>query len=199
MMAMASERPRGTGKGEIFPHEKAWMLLNPLRRLVQRPSNLVSQLNLSSDARMLELGPGPGYFSAEISKRVADGDVHLFDIQPEILRMALRRVYRSGLRNVAAIQGDALSLPFRGACFDAAFLASVLGEVPDPLQCLRELHRVLKPRALLLVTETHGDPDRIPPERLAELAAGAQFAVEGRRGRGWVYAMTFRVTNGQGA
>lgn len=45
-----------------MPYAKARHLLNPLRSLILSPEKLVQRLDLSPDFRVLELGPGPGYF-----------------------------------------------------------------------------------------------------------------------------------------
>lgn len=44
-------------------------------------------------------------------------------------------------------------MPFADASFDAAYLVTALGEIPDPLAALRELRRVLKPAGRLVVGE----------------------------------------------
>ncbi len=44
------------------------------------------------------------------------------------------------------------SLPFADRAFDGVLCASVLEYVPDVARCLAEIHRVLKPGALLLVS-----------------------------------------------
>jgi ubiquinone/menaquinone biosynthesis C-methylase UbiE len=94
--------------------------------------------------------------------------------------------------SAAAVRGDALDLPFRGASFDAAVLVAVLGEVPEPGRCLAEVRRVLKPGGVLWVSETHGDPDRIPHSHLRQLAIDAGYAADARSpGRGWVYTASF--------
>ena len=53
---------RFTGRG-TYPHELAVMLLFPLRRIVLSPERLVRHLHLTRSSRVLEVGPGPGFFS----------------------------------------------------------------------------------------------------------------------------------------
>jgi SAM-dependent methyltransferase len=45
------------------------------------------------------------------------------------------------------VEGDALALPFENNSFDAITLSYGLRNVADIPQCLRELHRVLRPGA----------------------------------------------------
>jgi ubiquinone/menaquinone biosynthesis C-methylase UbiE len=169
------------------------MLLNPLRRFVHSPGRLADRLDLAPDMRILEVGPGPGYFSVEFARRIPEGRLVLFDIQAEMLAMARSRLRQASVHNTAAVQGDALELPFRDECFDAAVLVAVLGEIPDPERCLAEIRRVLRPGGHLCVSETRGDPDRIPYARLRRLAGGAGYTpCGGHPGRGWTYTARFR-------
>ena len=41
---------------------------------------------------VLEVGPGPGYFSPHIAKIINQGKLHLMDIQAEMLEHAKRRL-----------------------------------------------------------------------------------------------------------
>lgn len=54
----------------VFPHQFSWLIDNPLRRLVLSPETLAKRLPLSDSSRILELGPGSGYFSAALAARV---------------------------------------------------------------------------------------------------------------------------------
>ncbi len=53
------------------------------------------------------------------------------------------------------IFGTALRLPFRSRAFDSAICLQVLEHVPEPVELLREAHRVLKPGAHLILTAPH--------------------------------------------
>ncbi|MGD9933731.1 MAG: class I SAM-dependent methyltransferase [Dehalococcoidia bacterium] len=191
---MTGERRFGTGKGAIFPHQKAGMLLNPLRRFVHSAPQLADRMALAPDARLLEIGPGPGYFSVEFARRLPGGQLVLFDIQAEMLAMARERLAAAGFQRPRAVQGDALRLPFGASTFDAVVLVAVLGEIPGPGDCLQEVRRVLRPGGLLCVSETRGDPDRIRYDDLRALALAAGFEpAPGHPGRGWTYTALFRA------
>ncbi len=168
---------RFSGRG-AYPHELAFLLTLPLRRLIQPPDALVARLQLAPDSRVLELGPGPGWFSREVARALPRGRLVLFDLQREMLAKARRRLARAGLANADFVQGDGASLPFRDAAFDVVFLVAVLGEVPDPAGCVTELRRVLRRGGLLSLTETRGDPDALSREALEALVVPHGFALE---------------------
>src|SRR4029077_11641014 len=120
-----------------------------------------------------------------------DGRLDIFDLQPEMLDHTLRGADERGLANVTATQGDATRLPFDDASFDAAYLVTVLGEVPDQDAALRELARVLNPSGRLIVGELVGDPHyvRLAPLRLR--ASGAGLVFERRVGNALGYFARF--------
>jgi ubiquinone/menaquinone biosynthesis C-methylase UbiE len=129
--------------------------------------------------RILEVGPGTGYYSLEVAERISPGgQLDVFDLQQEMLDHTMRRAGERGVGNIVPTQGDARELPYPGDCFDAAFLVTVLGEIPDQQTALGELARVLKPGGRLVVGELFGDPHWVSPRRVRERAprAGLEFA-----------------------
>jgi SAM-dependent methyltransferase len=118
-------------------------------------------------------------------------EVEILDIQQEMLDHTMERAGERGLANVTPRQGDATALPYEDATFDAAFLVTVLGEVPDQDAALRELSRVLKPGGRLVVGELLGDPHyvRLAPLRLR--ASGAGLGYERRVGSALGYFARF--------
>ena len=162
---------RFSGRG-TYPHELAAILLFPLRRIVLSPEKLVRQLHLTLTSRVLEVGPGPGFFSINVAQAVPQGRLELVDIQHEMLRKARRRLQGAGVTNTGHTQANAAKLPFQSGTFDVAFLVAVLGEVPDPKACLTSIADVLRPGGLLLVAELPGDPDAVTEEELRNLTQG---------------------------
>jgi ubiquinone/menaquinone biosynthesis C-methylase UbiE len=166
---------RFSGRG-AYPHELAALLLFPLRRFVFSPETLIRHLHLARTSRVLEVGPGPGFFSIEVARAIPEGRLELVDIQLEMLQKARGRLRRAGARNTGYTQSDAVTLPFRAGAFDVAFLVAVLGEVPDPQACLASIAAVLRPGGLLSVVELPGDPDALTAAQLRALMQGTGLA-----------------------
>lgn len=156
---------------------------------VQPPHPLITRARLREvleprpGERILEVGPGTGYYTLDAAEWITPGGrLDIFDLQREMLEHTMRRVRERGLRNVTATQGDARTLPYPDASFDAAYLVAVLGEIPDQDAALRELARVLRPGGRVVVGELFGDPHWVSPTRLRERAERAGLAVERRSG-----------------
>ena len=117
--------------------------------------------------RVLEVGPGTGYYTLDVAEWVGpDGHVDIFDLQQEMLDHTMRRADERRTSNITPTQGDARELAYPDSTFDAAYLVTVLGEIPDQDAALRELARVLKPGGRLVVGELFGDPHWVSPKRL---------------------------------
>jgi uncharacterized protein len=162
---------RLSGRG-VYPHELAVMLLFPLRRIVLSPAGLVRHLQLTRASRVLEIGPGPGFFSIDVAQAIPEGRLELVDIQREMLQKARRRLRRAGVHNAGYTQANAVTLPFCSSAFDVAFLVAVLGEVPDPKACLASIAEVLRCGGRLSVAELPGDPDALTEAELRTLTEG---------------------------
>jgi SAM-dependent methyltransferase len=120
---------------------------------------LADVLAPASGERILEIGPGTGYYTLDLADAVGrEGALEIFDIQQEMLDHTMRRVGEHGLSNVTPTQGDATSLPYPDESFDAVVLVTVLGEIPEQGSALAEIKRVLRPRGRLVVGELFGDP-----------------------------------------
>ena len=184
----------GVGRGKVFPASKARSLLNPARRLVQSPGRVVDALGVAADARVLEVGCGPGYFSPTLAAAVAQGDAVMADLQPEMLHLARERLQTSA--NARFVQLDATRLPFGSATFDAVLVVLMLGEVPDRDACLAECRRVLRPDGVALFAETRRDGDFIRRSELRALVERHGFRLDGFRGWSWEYTARFRATPG---
>lgn len=138
--------------------------------------------------RLLEIGPGTGYYTLDLAEWVgAEGRVEIFDLQQEFLDHVTARAAERGLGNVVPTQGDATALPYEEASVDAVVLTAVLGEIPDPVAALREIRRVLKIDGRLVVGELFGDPHFTTRASLERQASEAGLAYETHSGNWLAY------------
>ena len=165
---------RLAGRG-IYPHELAFLLDSPIRKLILSPNKLAERLHLSTDSIVLEIGSGPGYFSTEVAKRIPDGNLIFFDIQTEMLKKSLQKLEREKIRNANAVKGNAITLPFNNLVFDLVFLVTVLGEVTDPKKCINSINKVLRVGGILSITEMQGDPDVLSENEINQIVRRCGF------------------------
>jgi ubiquinone/menaquinone biosynthesis C-methylase UbiE len=133
--------------------------------------------------RLLEVGPGTGYYSLPVAGWLSpDGSLDVVDVQAEMLDHTLRRAREAGIGNIRPTRADARELPFRDDTFDGAYLVTVLGEIPDQDAALRELRRVVRQGGRIVVGELFGDPHMVTHGALARRAGGAGMRVERKLG-----------------
>jgi ubiquinone/menaquinone biosynthesis C-methylase UbiE len=133
-------------------------------------SRLREMLSPEPGQRVLEVGPGTGYYALHAARWLEpDGILDILDIQQEMLDHTLRRAHALGVSNIVPVRGDAQALPYSDGHFDAAYLVATLGEVPDKERALRELRRVLKRGGRLVVGEVLLDPHRVSFDELRRL------------------------------
>jgi len=182
------------GKG-VCPYEFSFTLMNPFRRFILSPSELLDRLQLEKDFCVLELGPGPGYFSPEVAKDLTEGHLLLVDIQKEMLERNRKRLEKQNITNTVSIHGDGEILPVASGACDVVFLVAVLGEVPQPRLCIREMGRVLQDGGLLSITEQPGDPDHLSINTVCNLAETEGFTVLESFGKDKNFTVNFRLTS----
>jgi ubiquinone/menaquinone biosynthesis C-methylase UbiE len=138
--------------------------------------------------RILEIGPGVGYYTLDLAEWVGpEGKVEIFDLQQRFLDHTTARASERGFSNVIPTQGDATALPYEDDSMDAVALTAVLGEIPEPVAALREIQRVLKPSGRLIVGELFGDPHFTTIGSLKSQSAEVGLTVEDRSGNWFAY------------
>jgi ubiquinone/menaquinone biosynthesis C-methylase UbiE len=144
--------------------------------------------------RLLEIGPGTGYYALPVAEWLGDsGTLELLDVQQDFLDHTTTRGREHGLSNLVPTLADAQAMPYDDASFDAAYLATVLGEIPDRGAALRELRRVVKPAGRVVVGELFGDPHMVTEGALRREAEAAGLRFERRFGPPFGFFARFRV------
>jgi len=113
-------------------------------------TSMMEEAGISSGHAVLDVAGGAGEPSLTIARTVEPtGRVVCTDVALEMVCIAARAAERRGLTNVDFAQCTAESLPFSMASFDIA--TSRLGAMffANPLDGLREMMRVLRPRGRL--------------------------------------------------
>ena len=164
--------PRAT---HVCPWWIGWLLLSPLRRLVQSPARLLGP-HVRPGMTVLEPGCGMGYFSLPLARMVGPtGRVVCVDLQPRMIAGLVRRAHKAGLGGrIDAVEGtldDPRLDGLRGAV-DFAAAVHMVHEVPDAEGFLVRLGELLGPGARLLLVEPKGHVSAAAFEKTVERAVG---------------------------
>src|SRR2546423_795487 len=130
-----------------FGSEEAWatMLREHLPKFIPF---LRQRCGLDFQGRILEIGAGGGWLSAELSKLPKVVEVFTTDFSPKLLREQAPRVFKllGALdTKITRTPGDFHQLDFRSNYFDFVVSSAVLQHATNMVQTLREVKRVLKP------------------------------------------------------
>src|SRR5580693_5195751 len=156
---------------------------------------------LPSDARVLDIGCGPGTITADLAARVPDGQVTGIDAADDVLALARQEADRRGQANVRFEVGDVYHLGFDDGAFDVVHAHQVLQHLSDPVAALTEMRRVGRPGGLVAARD--GDYGgmlwypidaeleewRALYQRVARASGGEPDA--GRRVLAWAHAAGF--------
>jgi ubiquinone/menaquinone biosynthesis C-methylase UbiE len=122
--------------------------------------------HLTDNANVLEIAPGPGYFSIELAK-MGNFDITGMDISAEFVEICKTNAKRENV-SINFLQGNVSKMPFENGAFDFIFCSAAFKNFKEPLTALHEMYRVLKDSGIVLIVDMNHD---VSKEKLAEEAA----------------------------
>ncbi len=127
-----------------------------LRRQAEFAEHTVyKNVDLTEVRNLLEVGCGVGAQTSILLRRFPQIKITGIDLNEEQLAAAQATLEQQPLaKGRYTIQKmDAQNMDFNAHSFDGAFLCWILEHVPDPLQILNEVRRVLRPGGVVYITE----------------------------------------------
>jgi ubiquinone/menaquinone biosynthesis C-methylase UbiE len=114
---------------------------------------LTRKCGLEFRGRILEIGAGGAWLSAELSKLPKVVEVITTDFSPRLLKEHAPRVFgllKANTGKISRMPGDCHKLDFPNQYFDFVVCSAVLHDAANIVQVLREAKRVLKPGGQLV-------------------------------------------------
>lgn len=113
------------------------------------------KMNVQEGSKALDLCCGTGDWTIALANEVgSNGEVIGLDFSRNMLKVGKEKIKRLNLKQVKLIHGNAMELPFPDNTFDYVTIGFGLRNVPDYMQVLKEMNRVLKPGGLAACLET---------------------------------------------
>src|SRR5688500_1044700 len=124
---------------------------------------------------VLEVGCGTGAQTVSLGRNSPQARFVSFDRSDVSLAQARERVKAAGLTNVELRREDLFALPFAPQSFDHVFVCFVLEHLPNPVEALVVLKRLIKPGGTITVFEgDHGSTYFHPDSDAADRAIACQ-------------------------
>jgi ubiquinone/menaquinone biosynthesis C-methylase UbiE len=163
MTTLAIPRPRrDSGMEGMVAKWYAANTAEMMKEYVDLARRIAGQL--SPGSAVLEVAPGPGYFCIELAK-LGSYAITGLDLSHTFVKMAGKKAAKAGV-NVDFKQGSASNLPFPSKSFDFLLCRAAFKNFAQPVSCLQEMCRVLRPGGRGLIIDLKGDasPEAISHE-----------------------------------
>lgn len=135
--------------------EKA-LMNNPVRAFLQKHYEVPLLKRLGEcpeQARVLEIGCGRGVGTEIIFSIFGARKVHAFDVDPDMVERAQRRLSHYSADRLRLYVGDAAAIDEEDEFFDAVFDFGIIHHVPEWQSAIAEVARVLRPGGLFFYEE----------------------------------------------
>ncbi|HLI53911.1 MAG TPA: methyltransferase domain-containing protein [Acidimicrobiales bacterium] len=109
--------------------------------------------HLARDAKVLDVGCGPGTITVGLAASVPDGAVVGLDAAPEVLDEARSLPEAAERANLRFEVGDVYDLDFDDGYFDVVHAHQVLQHLADPVRALAEMRRVCRAGGVVAVRD----------------------------------------------
>jgi len=164
----------------VCPLWVGYLLLNPLRKKLQNPENLLTPY-VKPGMIVGDIGSAMGFFSLPMADMVGPtGRVVCVDIQEKMLKKLKKRAVKAGLDDVMEYRvcsRMSLHLTTPGQPYDFLLASAVVHEVPDAKKLFEESFRELKPGGRLLLSEPAGHVSQATFDHEVAVAEACGFRI----------------------
>ncbi|KIO65597.1 2-heptaprenyl-1,4-naphthoquinone methyltransferase [Caldibacillus thermoamylovorans] len=125
------------------------------RQHIRWRKDTMKQMNVQKGKKALDVCCGTADWTIAMSKAIGEnGEVIGLDFSENMLKVGREKLVKEHIHNAKLVQGNAMELPFPDSSFEYVTIGFGLRNVPDYMQVLREMYRVLKPGGVVACLET---------------------------------------------
>ena len=148
----------------------------PIRNLFMNPNKILAEVEIERGNQVLDFGCGPGVFTIMLAEKTGQsGLVYALDIHHLAVKTVEQRARKKGLTNIKTILSScSTSLPDNS--LDLIVFFDVFHVLDNQEEVLMELHRVLKPEAIMYFSDHHLKENYI----VSTLTKGGLFKLKGK-------------------
>lgn len=132
-------------------YEESWK-----EQLRPGQQKLLEMADIKPGEKVLDAACGSGLVTFKVANNISangtTGEVVAIDLSDEMINLCKSKAKKQGLSNITFQQMDAENLDFRDETFDVGLNSFGLMYIPDPVQSLKEMNRVLKPGGRAVVS-----------------------------------------------
>ncbi|MBK8254368.1 MAG: class I SAM-dependent methyltransferase [Polyangiaceae bacterium] len=156
---------------------------SPERDAWQKPTEVVSLLQLAPGMKVADIGAGTGYFEPHLSRAVtATGRVFAIDVEPDMVRYLNERIARENLTNVTASKGAFEDPGLAAQSVDRIVIVDTWHHIANRDAYAKKLADALVPGGFVAIVDftmeaSHGPPKemRLAPEAIQKELQTAGF------------------------
>jgi ubiquinone/menaquinone biosynthesis C-methylase UbiE len=133
--------------------------------------NILKEVGIEAGFHVLDFGCGPGSYIVPLAELVGkSGKIYALDVHPLAIQTVKKLASRKRLENVQAVLSDCKTGLAPNSA-DVVLLYDILHDLDDASGVLVELHRILKPRGILSLSDHHMSEGEI----ISQLTSGGLF------------------------
>jgi ubiquinone/menaquinone biosynthesis C-methylase UbiE len=153
--------PFNSGRGDIMHHSmtkldfKLLKLTFMIRDLVSPPERKVREAGVGPGFLVLDYGCGPGSYTISAARMAGpSGRIYALDVNLLALESVRKRALKKRLSNIEVIHSDCKT-GLESAIIDIVLMYDVFHELGTPRDVLQEMHRIMKPGAVISLSDHH--------------------------------------------
>ncbi|MBE9221362.1 methyltransferase domain-containing protein [Cyanobacterium stanieri LEGE 03274] len=138
---------------KVMGHREFLWLERPNRENQEKPSAVISALNLKPTDTIADIGAGSGYFSFRLAQKVPQGKVFAVDIQPEMLDIIKFLSEENPQLPVIPVLGTKTSPNLEKESINLALMVDAYHEFTHPREMMEEIVTALRPQGRVILVE----------------------------------------------